>query len=180
MISVVVPALNEEAGLQELYRRVTTAAERWPGRDLELIVVDDGSIDGTPEICRRLAGSDGRVKIVRLTRNFGHQAAVTAGLNHAAGDVVVVMDADLQDPPESVGPLIEKLDAGFDVVYAIRTKRKEGVAKRALYYVYYRLLRKLAALDIPLDSGDFCVMRGSVCRAICHKEGSPSRGGACL
>ena len=167
MISVVVPALNEEDGLHELYTRITEAARVWPDPALELIVVDDGSVDRTLEICRQLARADKRLKIVSLTRNFGHQAAVSAGLHYVSGDVVVVMDADLQDPPESVGPLVEKLKEGFDVVYAIRTKRKENFAKRSLYYLYYRLLRKLATLDIPLDSGDFCVMRGTVCRAIC-------------
>jgi dolichol-phosphate mannosyltransferase len=109
-----------------------------------------------------------RFKVVSLTRNFGHQAAVSAGMQQARGGGVVVMDADLQDPPESIGPLIAKLQDGFDVVYAIRIRRKESLARRSLYYLYYRLLRKLAAFDIPLDSGDFCVMRGSVCRAICE------------
>jgi dolichol-phosphate mannosyltransferase len=150
-----------------LYSRIAAAAREWPDTDLELILVDDGSSDRTLEICREIAQSDERFKVVSLSRNFGHQAAVSAGLQHASGDVVVVMDADLQDPPESVGPLIAKLKDGFDVVYAIRTKRKENVAKRSMYYLYYRLLRKLASLDIPLDSGDFCVMRGNVCRAIC-------------
>jgi len=167
VISVVVPALNEEAGVRELYARITSAAAHWPDSELELILVDDGSTDRTLSICRELAAADPRFKIVSLSRNFGHQAAVSAGLQHTSGNVVVVMDADLQDPPENVGPLISKLDEGFDVVYAVRTKRKEGVAKRTLYYLYYRLLKKLATLDIPLDSGDFCVMRGSVTRAIC-------------
>jgi polyisoprenyl-phosphate glycosyltransferase len=166
VISVVVPALNEEDGVRELYARITAAAAHWPDPELELILIDDGSTDRTLAICRELAAADLRFKIVSLTRNFGHQPAVSAGLQHATGDVVVVMDADLQDPPESVGPFISKLEEGFDVVYAVRTKRKEGIAKRALYFLYYRLLKKLASLDIPLDSGDFCVMRGPVARAI--------------
>jgi dolichol-phosphate mannosyltransferase len=168
LISAVVPALNEAEGVRALYARITAAAREWPDTDLELIVVDDGSSDRTLEICREIASADARFKVVSLTRNFGHQAAVSAGMRHASGDVVVVMDADLQDPPETIGPLIAKLRDGFDVVYAIRTRRKENLAKRSLYYLYYRLLRKLAALDIPLDSGDFCVMRGNVCRAICE------------
>jgi glycosyltransferase involved in cell wall biosynthesis len=167
VISVVVPALNEEDGVRQLYSRIVAAAATWPDTNLELILVDDGSTDRTLEFCRDLAARDRRLKVVSLTRNFGHQAAVSAGLQHTSGDVVVVMDADLQDPPESVGPLIGKLKEGFDVVYAIRTKRKENLAKRTMYYLYYRLLRNLATLDIPLDSGDFCVMRGNVCRAIC-------------
>ncbi|HEY3457539.1 MAG TPA: glycosyltransferase family 2 protein [Bryobacteraceae bacterium] len=168
MISVVVPTLNEEDGIGELYARISAAAREWPDREMELIIVDDGSTDRTLAIARELARADQRLRIVSLTRNFGHQAAVSAGLNHSIGDVVIVMDADLQDPPESVGPLIEKLQDGFDVVYAIRTKRKENLVKRTLYFLYYRLLRHLATLEIPLDSGDFCVMRGNVCRAICE------------
>ena len=167
MISVVVPALNEETGVRELYSRITTAATSWPAPLHELIVVDDGSTDLTLSICRELAQQDQRFKIVSFTRNFGHQAAVSAGLQHATGRIVVVMDADLQDPPETVAPFIEKLNAGFDVVYAVRTKRKEGPAKRAAYFLYYRLLRNLATLEIPLDAGDFCVMRGEVVQAIC-------------
>jgi dolichol-phosphate mannosyltransferase len=168
LISVVVPALNEEDGVRALYARIVAAAREWPDTNLELILVDDGSSDRTLEICREIAHSDERFKVVSLTRNFGHQAAVSAGMQQTSGDVVVVMDADLQDPPEGIGPLIAKLKDGFDVVYAIRSKRKENLAKRSMYYLYYRLLRKLAALDIPLDSGDFCVMRGNVCRAICE------------
>jgi glycosyltransferase involved in cell wall biosynthesis len=168
VISVVVPALDEEEGVRELYSRITAAAAHWPDPVLELILVDDGSTDRTLPISRELASADPRFKIVSLTRNFGHQAAVSAGLKHATGDVVVVMDADLQDPPESVGPLIAKLQEGFDVVYAVRTKRKENFAKRSMYFLYYRLLKRLATLDIPLDSGDFCVMRRSVTQAICE------------
>lgn len=167
MVSVVVPALNEEKGLRELYRRIAEAARAWPRPLGEIILVDDGSTDGTLRVAREIAAADARFKIVSLTRNFGHQAAVSAGLDHAAGNFVVILDADLQDPPENVGPLIAKLDEGFDVVYAVRTKRKEGAAKRAAYFLYYRLLKRLAALDIPLDAGDFCVMRAEVARAIC-------------
>ena len=105
MISVVVPALNEEDGIGELYTRITAAAREWPDREMELIIVDNGSTDRTLPIARDLARADQRLKIVSLTRNFGHQAAVSAGLSHSTGDVVIVMDADLQDPPESVGPL---------------------------------------------------------------------------
>lgn len=165
MISVVVPALNEEEGIHALYKRVTAAAAGW-GDDYELLIVDDGSRDRTLAICEELASSDPRFKILSLSRNFGHQAAVTAGLNHASGDIVAVMDADLQDPPEELLPFIEKIRSGFDVVYAIRTKRKESFFKRLSYHLYYRILRHLATLDIPLDAGDFCVMRGEVVQAM--------------
>jgi dolichol-phosphate mannosyltransferase len=165
MISVVVPAFNEEEGIETLYRRVTDASAAW-GEDHELIIVDDGSRDRTLQICETLASTDPRLKILSLSRNFGHQSAVTAGLHHARGDIVAVMDADLQDPPEELLPFIEKVRSGFDVVYAIRTKRKEGLLKRISYHLYYRILRKLATLDIPLDAGDFCVMRGEVVEAM--------------
>lgn len=165
MISIVIPAYNEEDGIEELYRRVTAASLTWDDA-FELVVVDDGSRDRTLEICERLATADPRLKVVSLSRNFGHQAAVSAGLAHAQGSIVVVMDADLQDPPEELLPFIRKIHEGWDVVYAIRTKRKEGLFKRLCYKVYYRILKKVAVLDIPLDAGDFCVMRGEVVDAI--------------
>ena len=165
MISVVVPALNEQETIAELHRRVTQAAEQW-NEDHELLVVDDGSTDGTLAILESLAASDSRLKVVSLTRNFGHQAAVTAGLHHARGGIVCVLDADLQDPPEEILPFINRVRSGMDVVYAVRRKRKEGVFKRVSYFLYYRILRRVATLDIPLDAGDFCVMNANVVHAI--------------
>ena len=166
MISLVIPAYNEQDGIEELCRRITAAAPAW-GEDYELIIVDDGSRDRTMVLCEQIAQHDPRLKIISLSRNFGHQAAVSAGLAYASGDIVAVMDADLQDPPEELLPFIEKIRSdGLDVVYAVRTKRKEGIFKRAAYYLYYRLLNRLATLDIPLDSGDFCIMRGEVVRAM--------------
>jgi len=157
VISVVVPAFNEGAGIQKLYERVAAAANDW-GDDWELILVDDGSRDNTLAISKALAQLDRRFKILSLSRNFGHQAALSAGLAYANGDWVAVMDADLEDPPEELYRFLERCREGFDVAYAIRTKRKEGWLKRAAYFSYYRLLRKLSAIDIPLDAGDFCVM----------------------
>lgn len=165
MISIVVPAYNEEGGIAELHRRIVAAAPGWQ-EEIELLIVDDGSRDRTLEICEQIASEDRRLKVVSLSRNFGHQAAVSAGLTHARGNIVVVMDADLQDPPEELGPFIGKIREGWDVVYAIRTKRKEGLIKRFCYRAYYRILKKLSVLDIPLDAGDFCVMRGEVVDAI--------------
>ena len=165
MISVVVPAFNEQESIEELHRRVSEAARHW-NDDLEIIVVDDGSTDATLAILERLARADPRLKVVSLTRNFGHQAAVTAGLHHARGAIVCVLDADLQDPPEDILPFIDRVREGMDVVYAIRRKRKEGAFKRVSYFLYYRVLRRLATLDIPLDAGDFCVMNAEVVRAI--------------
>ena len=165
MISVVVPALNEQESIGELHRRVLAAAAHW-GDDYELIIVDDGSTDDTFAILEQLATKDPKLKVVSLTRNFGHQAAVTAGLHHARGSIVCVLDADLQDPPEEILPFINRVREGMDVVYAIRRKRKEGPFKRASYFLYYRILRRVATLDIPLDAGDFCVMNAEVVRAI--------------
>jgi polyisoprenyl-phosphate glycosyltransferase len=157
MISLVVPAFNESEVVHTLYERVARAAASW-GESWELIIVDDGSADDTFEICAKIAASDPRVKVLSFSRNFGHQAAVTAGLAYASGEIVSVIDADLQDPPEELIRFIDKCREGYDVVYAIRTKRKEGPLKRMAYHLYYRLLRELASIDIPLDSGDFCVM----------------------
>jgi dolichol-phosphate mannosyltransferase len=165
MISLVIPAYNEQEGLSELYSRIAAAARAW-GEEFELILIDDGSRDRTLEIATDLARQDGRVKVISFSRNFGHQAAVTAGLAHASGDIVAVMDADLQDPPEELHQFIAKVREGYHVVYAIRTKRKEGPFKRLAYYLYYRILARMATLDIPLDAGDFCVMSSEVVAAI--------------
>ena len=157
MISVVVPAHNEATGIAQLYQRLTGAAATW-NEEYEFILVDDGSSDGTFAALSEIAARDSRLKVISLSRNFGHQAAVTAGLAHAAGSVVAVVDADLQDPPEELGRFIAKCREGYEVVYAIRAQRKESLLKRAAYHMYYRLLRLFANIDIPLDSGDFCVM----------------------
>jgi dolichol-phosphate mannosyltransferase len=156
-LSVVVPLYDEAENLPELYRRLCRSLDGL-GVAFELVLVDDGSGDATPDLLGRLAAADARVVVVRLSRNFGHQAAVCAGLGQARGDAVVVMDGDLQDPPEVLPAFVERWREGFDVVYAVRTKRKEGPAKRLGYYLFYRLLRAVADLDIPLDSGDFCLM----------------------
>lgn len=165
MISVVIPAYNEEEGIAEMYRRIAAAAPAW-GDEFEILLVDDGSRDRMLGICEQICAADARFKVISLSRNFGHQAAVSAGLMHARGTIVTVMDADLQDPPEELLPFIQKIREGWDVVYAIRTKRKENFVKRFCYQAYYRILKRLAVLDIPLDAGDFCVMRGEVVDAI--------------
>jgi dolichol-phosphate mannosyltransferase len=156
-ISVVVPMLNEKANLSILYERLTRVLQA-SDESYELVLVDDGSTDGTHAEILRLREADPRVKYIRLARNFGHQAALTAGLAHARGDAVIAMDADLQDPPEVIKQLLARWAEGFDVVYAVRRHRKESVAKRIAYTVFYRLLHRVAAVDIPLDAGDFCLM----------------------
>ncbi|MGH7525145.1 MAG: glycosyltransferase family 2 protein [Gemmatimonadales bacterium] len=157
-LSIVIPVFNEEATLAELHRRL---AEILPevGGETEIILVNDGSQDRSAEIVGRICREDGRFRGVHFSRNFGHQAAVAAGLRYSAGRAVVVMDADLQDPPPLVLRLLERWREGYEVVYARHTaRRREGPIKRAAAYLHYRVLRRLAGQDIPADTGDFCLM----------------------
>ena len=156
-LSVVIPVHNEAANLIPLLDRLVAALE---GLEMtfEVIFVDDGSLDASPQILRAIRGDDPRVGVIALSRNFGHQAAVTAGLDHARGRAVVVMDGDLQDPPEVIPALVDRWLSGFDVAYAVRQNRKEPWPKRLGYFGFYRLLGVISELDIPLDSGDFCLM----------------------
>jgi polyisoprenyl-phosphate glycosyltransferase len=157
MISVVIPCLNEREVLPELHVRLAKASETW-GEPCEVIAVDDGSTDGTWSVLEGIAADDPRWKIIRLGRNFGHQAALSAGIHHASGDAVVSMDADLQDPPEVIGLLIERWREGYDVVYGIRRSRKENALKRLLFFCFYRVLDTLADTHIPRDCGDFSLI----------------------
>lgn len=157
MISVIVPMYNEAEGVEALYARLIACAESWE-EPVEFIFINDGSQDETLTLCLRLAQLDHRVKVLSFSRNFGHQAALTAGLCYSTGDIITSIDADLQDPPEEILQFIKKCREGYDLVYAVRKRRKEGPWKRAAYWAYYRLLAALADIDIPLDSGDFCVM----------------------
>lgn len=156
-VSVVIPCYNEEEVLPMLFDRLTRAATSWQ-YDWEVICVDDGSTDRTWQLLMEQHARDPRWRGLSFARNFGHQTAVSAGLFHVTGDVVVVIDADLQDPPEELGRFIDKWREGYDVVFAIREKRKEGIVKRFCYWAYYRIVAALASIQIPLDTGDFCVM----------------------
>ena len=156
--SIIVPLYNEQDVLPELCRRLRAAVARLHG-PAEIIFVDDGSVDGTIGILRAWQSEDKFIRIVSLSRNFGHQAAVSAGLCYAEGDAVAVLDGDLQDPPELLPDFFAKLDEGWDVVYGIRRQRRGAILKRLSYFVFYRLLHRLAHIDIPLDAGDFCAMR---------------------
>src|SRR5262249_1657235 len=156
-ISMVIPCFNEAAVLPELFRRVSSAAEKWDS-DWEVICVDDGSTDATWPILFAQHQKDSRWRALSLARNFGHQGAVSAGIYHPDGHPVAVLDADLQDPPEELKRFIDKWREGFEVVYAVRAKRKESFAKRACYWAFYRILARMAPLEIPLDAGDFCLM----------------------
>ncbi|CCI07469.1 glycosyltransferase family 2 protein [Microcystis aeruginosa] len=156
--SLIIPIYNEEETIPELYRRVSDVMDSLDD-SVELILINDGSRDCSLNLMRELQERDARVCYISFARNFGHQAAVTAGLNFARGQVIVVLDADLQDPPELIPKMIEFWQAGYHVVYAQRTKRKkESWFKRLTAYVFYRLLRQLADVDIPADTGDFCLM----------------------
>jgi len=157
MLSIVIPVFNEEENLQTLHTRLTqTLTEQ--GLDYEIVFIDDGSQDQSPEILRRLEAEDHRVVVVEFARNFGHQVAISAGLEHSRGRVVSIMDADLQDPPEVLHTFLAKWQEGWEVVYAVRTERKEWWGKRLAYAGFYRLLQRVANIEIPLDAGDFCVM----------------------
>lgn len=156
-LSVVLPVFNEEQNLPALYRRLTAVLDA-EALSYEIVFVDDGSTDGSTAMLYGLAADDPRVRVVELARNFGHQVAISAGLDFARGDAVIVMDADLQDPPEVLPDFIAEWRAGSDVVYAVREQRKENWLKRLAYAAFYRTLRKVANVDIPLDAGDFCIM----------------------
>ncbi len=156
-ISVVVPCYNEEQVLPELFKRITKAAITW-NLDWDVVCIDDGSTDSTYDFLRSQHKKDKRWKLVSLSRNFGHQAAITCGLNYATGDAVIILDADLQDPPEVLKDFIKKWRQGYEVVYAVRTQRKESSFKKLGYWLFYRFLQKISQIQIPLDSGDFCLM----------------------
>ncbi len=156
-VTVVVPCYNEQAVLPQLFARLGKAADEW-GTRFEAVLVDDGSTDDTWPMLLAQHQRDGRWKAVRLARNFGHQLALRAGLQAARGDVVAVIDADLQDPPEALAEFLAKWAEGHDVIYGVRRKRRESWLKRTAYFAFYRLLSRLAEVDMPLDAGDFCVM----------------------
>jgi len=156
-ISVIVPCFNEEAVLPQLFARLTTVAATW-GMDYEIICVDDGSRDRTWELLKELHQKDSRWRSLAFARNFGHQVAVSAGLYHATGDAAVILDADLQDPPEQIARLIEKWREGFQVVYAVRTERDDAKLKQFLAWGFYRLLSLAVPFNVPADAGDFCLL----------------------
>ena len=156
--SLVIPIYNEENTLPELSRRLWGVMEIMDG-ETEVILVNDGSGDRSLQLIRELHQKDPRICYLSFARNFGHQTAVTAGLNFARGQVIIVLDGDLQDPPELIPDLIEKWRQGYQVVYAQRIQRRQETwLKRFTAFVFYRLLRRLANVDIPADTGDFCLM----------------------
>ena len=165
-LSVAVPVYNEEEVLPELLKRLGAVLEGIAGGPHEVIFVDDGSRDRSLQLLEAAAAVDPRLRVVSLSRNFGHQAAICAGLDHATGDAIVVMDADLQDLPEAIPRFIAKHEEGFDVVYARRVARKEGPFLRLAYWLFYRLMAFVSDVRVPLDAGDFSLMTRPVVDAI--------------
>ena len=170
-LCIVVPAYNEEENLPLLLNELDAALNA-AGIVFEVLFVDDGSRDHTAEILRKLAATQKNVRAVILSRNFGHQAAVSVGLRHARGRAIAIMDADLQDRPSDLVQLYRRYLEGADVVYAVRRSRPENLFKRSAYAVFYRVLTRLASVPIPIDSGDFCVMSAEF---VAHLNELPER-----
>lgn len=165
LLSVVIPLYNEESTLEELFAQTTKALDALTP-DWEVICVNDGSTDGTLTRLRELNRKEPRWKALGLSRNFGQQPAIWAGLNHAQGEYVGIMDGDLQDDPSHFSAFLQELSGDTDIVYAIRTKRKEGFFRKLSYNLFYRLFRSVFGVRTPLDSGDFCLMKRSVLQQI--------------
>ena len=164
--SIVIPIFNEEDNISQLYRRLTKVMNEL-GEPYELIFVDDGSGDRSLEMLHQLHKEDpDHVCIIVLTRNFGHQRAISSGMDYSYGQAVVVMDADLQDPPEVIPQFIKQWKQGYQVVYAVREKRKEHILMRLLYHSFYLILRTVSRIEIPLEAGDYCLMDRCVVDAI--------------
>jgi dolichol-phosphate mannosyltransferase len=156
-LSIIVPCFNEQDVIKKTYNEIIKAFCDC-SFDVEIIFVNDGSTDNTLSIISDISKEDHRVKIISFSRNFGHQPAVTAGLNHATGDIVSIMDADLQDPPSLIISMISEWKKGAKVVYAVRKNRKESIYKKAAYYIFYRMYSAISDINVVLDSGDFCLM----------------------
>lgn len=162
LISYILPVYNEEAGLKEFYSSLSKVLSEASNFSFELIFINDGSKDTSFQLLEKIHKQDERVTIVNFSKNFGHQMAITAGLDIAQGDAAIIMDTDLQDPPEVSIKLIEKWQEGFQVVYAQRKQRQDGAAKKLTAYMFYRILDKLSEVKIPKDTGDFRLLDKSV------------------
>jgi dolichol-phosphate mannosyltransferase len=164
-IDVIVPMFNEREVIQQTHKALAESFATRPDLDPRFLYVDDGSTDDTVALVVNEIGAEHH-RILRLSRNFGHQAAVAAGLAESSADLVAIIDADLQDPPQVLLQMVDRLLDGYDVVYGVRAERQEGLLKRAAYRVFYRVFRWLSDIPIPLDAGDFCVMRRRVVQSI--------------
>lgn len=164
--SIIVPVYNEEEVIMETYRRLTKVMDS-TGEPYEILFVNDGSRDQTFQLAEEICKGDPRIRVINFSRNFGHQIAVTAGMEYSKGQAVVIIDADLQDPPEVIPLMIEKWKAGYDVVYGKRLKRKgETFFKKATAKLFYRFLNHMTNVDIPVDTGDFRLIDRKVCDTI--------------
>lgn len=157
MYSVIIPIFNEEQTLPELQARLMTSTAGM-GEPFEVILVDDGSIDSSYSLMTAMHSADPRFKVIRLSRNFGHQIAISAGLDAASGDAIILMDGDLQDPPELLPQMIKLWRAGFQVVYTVKRSRQENPMKRIAFKSFYRVLHALSAIRIPMDAGNFSLL----------------------
>ncbi len=166
LISVVVPLLNEQENIPPLYERLCQIAKKLHPHELEIVLVDDGSTDDSAGVIRKLTGSDNRVRLVRLSRNFGSHAAIAAGFQHARGDALTVLSADMQDPPELIVQLVQKWQEGFDTVWATRESRDDSLVNRFFSQVYHRLIRRLALPQMPSGGVDVCLVSRPVVEAM--------------
>ena len=167
-LSVAIPVYNEQEVIPELLRRITSALDTLPGGPHQVVLVDDGSSDNSLEILQQAASEDERLVVVSFSRNFGQQPAYAAALEYVEGDAVIMMDGDLQDPPEQIATLLQKYNEGYDVVYAIRVNRKENFVKRICYNVFYRVIQRLSSTPLPRDSGDFSIISRRVVNLLVH------------
>jgi len=164
-LSIVAPAYNESVNLDMLYDRITKVMADLDV-DYHVIIIDDGSTDGTFNILKKIHQRDNRWKGIRLSRNYGHQVAISAGLSEATGDAVIILDSDLQDPPEVISTFLDHWKSGYDVVYAIRKNRKENIFKRYCYKLFYKMLNAVSYIKIPMDAGDFSLIDHRVVKAL--------------
>ena len=164
-ISVVMPLLNEVAVIREVVQQVTGSLDQ-KGCQWRVVLVNDGSTDGSGEVLDEMAAADDRVTVLHLSRNFGHQAAVHAGLSHSTGDAVILMDSDAQDDPTALSDMIDRWQEGYDVVYAVRYGRKENIVKRAAFSAFHRLMEAMASVNVPRDAGNFGLMDARVVKEV--------------
>jgi dolichol-phosphate mannosyltransferase len=165
-VSLAIPVYNEEVVVPELLRRTAAVLDEIPGGPHEIVLVDDGSSDRTLELLEAAAEKDSRLLVIALSRNFGHQTALAAALDNVLGDVTILLDGDLQDPPEAIPALLDFYRQGYDVVYVQRVNRKEAWWLRVCYHLFYRLLALLSSTQLPLDAGDFGLMSRRVIEEI--------------
>lgn len=167
LLSVAIPIFNEQRIIRELYSRLVNTLNKLSAQ-YEILFVNDGSTDSSLEILKEINAHDKRVRILSLSRNFGHQAALTVGLDHARGDAVILMDGDLQDPPEVIEDFFNKWKDGWNVVYGVKKKRKEGPVKKLAFWAFYRILRSVANITLPLDAGIFSLLDRTVVDKLRH------------